>query len=105
MPLRPRGIFIAAVALAAFAAGVVRADLAALFCGSSLLLASAWASAGCLLARRLLVRRSRAGPGFLAVTLPGSVAGPAAAAEALVSADLPRAFPPGVAVRISIEPA
>ena len=57
MPLRPRGVFIAAVALAALVAGVVRADLAALFWGSTFLLASAYASAGCLLVRRRLARR------------------------------------------------
>jgi uncharacterized protein (DUF58 family) len=105
MPLRPRGIFIAAVALAVLAVGIVRADLAALFWGSTFLLAAAYAVAGCLLVRRRLARRGRAGPGFLDVTLPASVTGPGAAAEALVSADLPRAFLPGIGVRVALEPA
>jgi uncharacterized protein (DUF58 family) len=105
MPLRPRGIFIAAVALAALVAGILRAELAALFWGSTFLLASAYAATGCLLVRRRLARRGKAGPGFLGVTLPASVTGPGAAAEALLAADLPRAFLPGIGVRAVLEPA
>jgi len=105
MPLAPRGAFIAAVALAALALGAARADLAALFWGSAFLLASAYAAAGCLLVRRRLARRMASGPGFLGVTLPASVTGPGAAAEALVSAELPRAFLPGIGVRVELAPA
>ena len=104
MPLRPRGVFIAAVALAALVAGTLRADLAALFWGSTFLLASLWAAGGCLIVRRRLARRMRAGPGFLGVALPSSVAGPGADAEAAITADLPRAFAPGICVRIVLEP-
>jgi len=105
MPLRPRGIFIAAVALAALTAGILRADLAALFWGSTFLLAAAYAATGCLLVRRRLERRRAAGPAFLDVTLPASVAGPGAPAEALLNADLPRAFLPGIGVRVLLAPA
>jgi uncharacterized protein (DUF58 family) len=105
MPLRPRGIFIATVALAALVAGILRADLAALFWGSTFLLASAYAAAGCLLVRRRLARRGKSGPGFLGVRLPTSVTGPGAVAEAQLSADLPRSFLPGIAVRVVLEPA
>jgi uncharacterized protein (DUF58 family) len=104
MPLAPRGIFIAAVALAALIAGILRADLAALFWGSTFLLAAAYAATGCLLVRRRLSRRSRAGPGLLGVRLPASVAGPGAVAEAQLSADLPRGFLPGIGVRAVLEP-
>jgi uncharacterized protein (DUF58 family) len=104
MPLRPRGIFIAAVAIAAIVAGAIRADLAALFWGSTFLLAAAYAAAGCLIVRRRLERRRKAGPGFLGVTLPSSVAGPAAAAEAVIAADLPRTFLPGIGARAVLEP-
>lgn len=105
MPLAPRGIFIAAVALAALVAGIVRADLAALFWGSTFLLASAYAAAGCLLVCRRLARRAASGPGFLDVTLPASVPGPGAAADAAFAADLPRAFLPGIGVRVVLAPA
>ena len=105
MPLAPRGIFIAAVALAALVTGILRADLAALFWGSTFVLVSAYGAAGCLLVRRRLARRRTAGPGFLDVTLPAVVPGPGSEAEALVVADLPRAFLPGIGVRVVLEPA
>lgn len=104
MPLAPRGLFIAAVALAALAAGIARADLAALFWGATFLLASLYAAAGCRIARRRLARRRDAGPGFLAATLPASVSGPGTAAEAELVADLPRALPPGIGVRVVLAP-
>jgi len=105
MPHAPRGIFIAAVALAALDTGILRADLAALFWGSTFVLVSAYGAAGCLLVRRRLARRRTAGPGFLDVTLPAVVPGPGSEAEALVVADLPRAFLPGIGVRVVLEPA
>lgn len=104
MPLAPRGIFIAAVALAALAVGIARADLAALFWGSTFLLASLYAAIGCGIARRRLARRRDAGPGFLVVTLPAAARGPGDLVEAGLVADLPRAVPPGIGVRVVLAP-
>jgi uncharacterized protein (DUF58 family) len=105
MPLRPRGVFIAVVALAALAVGILRADLAALFWGSSFLLAAAYGAAGCLIVNWRLARRRAGGPGLLEVTLPASVAGPGSPAEAEITARLPREFLPGIGVRVVLAPA
>ena len=83
-----------------------RADLAALFWGSTFLLASAYAAIGCLLVRRRLARCMASGPGVpggdAARLRHGSRAPPP---RPPVSADLPRAFLPGIEVRVVLAPA
>jgi len=99
-PLSPRGLVFLLIASALLAAGLARADLAALFWGSSFLLFTAYSLAAGHLLRLALRRRSAAGSDFLSIRLPSSGLSPGEQAEAQVTALLPRAFPPGFSVRL-----
>jgi len=100
-PLTIRGLLILALSLLILAAGLVRADLAALFWGSSFLLFSAYAlTAGHV--SRLSLRRQVARPELLSVILPAAGIFCDEKTEAHVSVHLPRAFPPGIGVRLRL---
>jgi uncharacterized protein (DUF58 family) len=101
-PLSIRGLAIVILSAIVFTAGLIRADLAALFWGSSFLLFSAYAvSAGHVL-RFALQRRRATGPDFLSLILPAAGIFPKEKTEAQLSARLPRSFPPGFGVRLSL---
>lgn len=100
-PFTIRGLLILVLSLLILAAGLLRADLAALFWGSSFLLFSAYAlAAGHVF--RLSIRRQVARPELLSVILPAAGIFPGAETEAHVSLHLPRAFPPGIGVTLRL---
>jgi len=99
-PLTLRGLLILLLSLGILAAGLLRADLAALFWGSSFLLFSAYALAAGHLFRLSIRRRQKARPELLSVMLPAAGIFSGEITEAQVSADLPRSFPPGIGVRL-----
>jgi len=100
-PFTIRGLLILALSLAVLAAGLVRADLAALFWGSSFLLFSAYAlAAGHVF--RLSLRRQAARPELVSVILPAAGIFSDEETEAQVLVRLPRAFPPGIGVRLRL---
>ena len=101
-PLTLRGLVIVLLSAGLLALGVVRADLAALFWGSSFLLFAAYALVAGHLFRLALSRRRAAAARFLSVLLPTAGAFPGDQLEAHVAARLPRAFPPGFSVRFSL---
>jgi uncharacterized protein (DUF58 family) len=102
VPLTPRGLALVAIAAAALAVGILRTDLAALFWGASFLLFALFALAAGHLFRLLLRRRGRRAIELLSVILPSAGVFAGEQAEAQVSADLPRRFPPGFAVRLRL---
>jgi len=94
LPLTVRGAVILVLAAGLLAEGILRADLAGLFWGSSFLLFTLYAlGAGHLF--RLAARRS---PVSVLVPAAGMTAGEDA--EAVTEARLPRAFPPGFSVHL-----
>jgi uncharacterized protein (DUF58 family) len=101
-PLTFRGLCILLLSSALFAAGVLRADLAALFWGSSFLLFTFY----CLLVGHLfrlsLRRRRTRAPDFLSFVLPVEGVRHGEETHAHASARLPRAFPPGFSVHLSL---
>ena len=100
-PFTIRGLLILALSLVILAAGVIRADLAALFWGSSFLLFSAYAlAAGHVF--RLSLRRQVGRSERLSVILPAAGIFSNEETEAQVLAHLPRAFPPGIGVRLRL---
>ncbi|HYW85786.1 MAG TPA: DUF58 domain-containing protein, partial [Spirochaetia bacterium] len=100
-PFTIRGLLILVLSLLILAAGLLRADLAALFWGSSFLLFSAYAlAAGHVF--RLSIRRQVARPELLSVILPAAGIFPGAETEAHITLHLPRAFPPGVGVTLRL---
>jgi uncharacterized protein (DUF58 family) len=101
-PFTARGLVVLAAAGALCAAGVLRADLAALFWGASFLLYCLYVLACGHLFRLALLRRRAASPGFLSLTLPVGSVTAGERAEALAAARLPRAFPPGFSVIATI---
>jgi uncharacterized protein (DUF58 family) len=102
IPLTPRGLALVAVAAASLVIGVIRTDLAALFWGASFLLFALFALCAGHLFRALLRRRGRRTVQFLSVVLPSAGVFAGEQAEALVSADLPRRFPPGFSMRVRL---
>jgi uncharacterized protein (DUF58 family) len=99
-PLSLRGLVIAVLAAVLLTVGIVRADLAGLFWGSSFLLFTLYALvAGHLL--RLSVRRRRTSES-ISVHLPTRGILPGDESEAVIAARLPRSFPPGFSVHISL---
>jgi uncharacterized protein (DUF58 family) len=101
-PFTIRGLLILALSLVILAAGLVRADLAALFWGSSFLLFSAYALAAGHLFRLSLRRRQVTRPELLSLTLPAAGIFSNEMTEARITADLPRSFPPGLGVRLQL---
>ena len=101
-PLTIRGLLILVLSLCILAAGVVRADLAALFWGSSFLLFSAYALAAGHLFRLSLRRRQVSRPELLSLILPAAGIFSNEMTEAHILADLPRSFPPGIGVRLRL---
>ena len=101
-PFSRRGLLVTVLSAALVAEGVLRADLPALFWGSSFFLYAAYAVAAGHLLRLSLRRRHAADPDSLSVVLSSAGISPGQQAEAHVSARLPRAFPPGFAVRFSL---
>jgi uncharacterized protein (DUF58 family) len=99
-PFTIRGLLISALSLLLLAAGVIRADLAALFWGSSFLLFSAYALAAGHVFRLALRRRQFTRTEFLSLILPAAGIFPDETAEAQIAAQLPRSFPPGISVRL-----
>jgi uncharacterized protein (DUF58 family) len=102
VPLTPRGFALVAIAAAALVIGILRTDLAALFWGASFLLFALFALLAGHLFRALLRRRGRRTIELLSVLLPSAGVFAGEQAEAQVSADLPRRFPPGFAMRLSL---
>ncbi len=94
-----RGLLITALAALAFLAGVLRADLAGLFWGSSFLLVPLYAIAAGQLLRLALRRRRDSQSGILTVHLPSSGLAPGDEATAHIRVELPRIFAPGLTVR------
>jgi uncharacterized protein (DUF58 family) len=101
VPLSARGLGISALAAVILAAGVLRADLAALFWGASFLLYAVYALTASHLFRLGLSRRSRS-PGFLSLSLPAGGRSPGEESEAHIGVRVPRAFPPGFALRVTL---
>ena len=101
-PLSLRGLLVTTLSAGILVEGVVRADLAALFWGSSFLLYAAYAVVASHLLRFSLRRRHAADTDSLSIILPSVGISPGEPAEAHLSARLPRAFPPGFAVRFSL---
>jgi uncharacterized protein (DUF58 family) len=99
-PFTLRGLLIVVLSLVILAAGLIRADLAALFWGSSFLLFSAYALAAGHIFRLSLRRRQATRPELLSVILPAAGIFPDERAEGQISAHLPRSFPPGIGVRM-----
>jgi uncharacterized protein (DUF58 family) len=96
-PLTVRGLVIFFLAVGLLAEGVLRADLAGLFWGSSFLLFSLYAlGAGHLF--RLAARRSHR----ISIHVPASGLFPGDEGEAVAAARLPRSFPPGFSVHLSL---
>ena len=102
LPFSLRGLLVTVLSALILTEGVVRADLAALFWGSSFLLYAAYAIAASHLLRFSLHRRDAADPDSLSIILPSVGISPGETAEAHLGARLPRAFPPGFAVRFSL---
>jgi uncharacterized protein (DUF58 family) len=102
VPLTARGLALVIIAAVALLVGVLRTDLAALFWGASFLLFAVFALIAGHLFRAVLRRRGRRTVEFLSVILPSAGVFAGEQAEALVSADLPRRFPPGFAARVSL---
>jgi uncharacterized protein (DUF58 family) len=101
-PLTARGLVITAAAAVLSAAGALRADLAALFWGASFLLFTLYALVAGHLFRLSLLRRRAAAPDFVSLTLPASDVTAGGRAEAVAAARLPRVFPPGFTVLLSL---
>ena len=99
-PLTVRGLLIFVLAAGLLAAGIARADLAGLFWGSSFLLVTLYA----LLAGHLFLISARGRRTAESITfhLPAGGLDPADQNEAVISARLPRAFPPGFSVQLSL---
>jgi len=96
-PLTVRGLVIFLLAVGLLAEGILRADLAGLFWGSSFLLFTLYALlAGHLF--RLAARRSRG----ISIHVPASGLFPGEEGEAVAAARLPRSFPPGFSVHLSL---
>jgi uncharacterized protein (DUF58 family) len=96
-PLTVRGLVILALALGLLLEGVLRADLAGLFWGSSFLLFTVYAlAAGHLF--RLAARRTHG----ITLHLPAQGLVPGEESEAAAAAHLPRSFPPGFSVQLSL---
>jgi uncharacterized protein (DUF58 family) len=102
LPFTARGLAFTALAAVILLAGMLRSDLAALFWGASFLLYAGYALAASALFRVALRRRASRGADVLAVTLPEAGRSPGEQAEAHITARLPRAFPPGLSVRVSL---
>jgi uncharacterized protein (DUF58 family) len=101
-PFSLRGLLVTALSAVILAEGILRSDLAALFWGSSFLLYAAYAICASHLLRLSLRRRRAADPDALSIILPSGGISPGQPAEARLNARLPRAFPPGFAVRFSL---
>lgn len=101
-PLTLRGLCILLLSATLLAAGVVRADLAALFWGSSFLLFTLYSLIVGHVFRLSLRRRRTRAPDFLSCVLPANGVPPGETAEAHAAVLLPRAFPPGFSVRLSL---
>jgi uncharacterized protein (DUF58 family) len=101
-PLTIRGLVILLMSAALFAAGALRADLAALFWGSSFLLFTFYCLVVGHLFRLSLRRRRTRSPDFLSFVLPAEGLPRGIEAMSHASARLPRAFPPGFSVRLSL---
>jgi uncharacterized protein (DUF58 family) len=102
VPLTFRGAFLAVLAAAAFAEGILRADLAGLFWGASFLLVPLYFLAAGHLLRIALRRRRSSASTVLAVHLAASGLAPGEEATAHVRAELPRWFAPGLTVRLAL---
>jgi uncharacterized protein (DUF58 family) len=99
-PLTIRGLVILVLAAGLLAMGIARADLAGLFWGSSFLLFTLYAlAAGHLF--RLALRRRRT-QHIARVHLPTAGLLPGEENEAVIAARLPRSFPPGFSMRLSL---
>jgi uncharacterized protein (DUF58 family) len=101
VPLTARGVGLLCVAAVVLAAGITRADMAGMFWGSSFLLAALWAAAGSHVMRALSAR-ALVKPGALEILLPPSALSPGDEGEALVTAEMPRVFPPGFTVSLEL---
>ena len=101
-PLTLRGLCLLLLSAAILAVGVVRADLAALFWGSSFLLFTIYSLLVGHVFRLSLRRRRNRAPDFLSCVLPANGLPRGELAQASVSLRLPRAFPPGFSVRLSL---
>ncbi len=100
IPLTLRGLLLEAAAAAAFAEGVLRADLAGLFWGAGFLLVPLYFLVAGHLLRAAMRRRSRGRPGFIQASLPAVVPSPGEEAWAHARVELPRWFAPGLTVRL-----
>ncbi|MGO9309163.1 MAG: DUF58 domain-containing protein [Spirochaetia bacterium] len=99
-PFTFRGLAIFLLAVGLCTMGIVRADLAGLFWGSSFLLFTAYAlAAGHIL---LFSIRRRRTPDSVRFHLPTAGLLPGEQYEAFITARLPRSFPPGFSVHLSL---
>lgn len=101
-PLSLRGLLMLLLSVALLIAGASRADLAALFWGASFLLFTVYALVAGHILRFALARRRAAAPDFLSLILPAAGLSSGQETEADVAARLPRSFPPGFSVRLSL---
>ena len=101
-PLTLRGFGILLLSSVLLAAGVLRVDLAALFWGSSFLLFTFYSLLVGHIFRLSLRRRRTRTPDFLSFILPAEGVQRGEEAQAHAAARLPRAFPPGFSVHLSL---
>jgi uncharacterized protein (DUF58 family) len=101
-PLTLRGLLLTVLAAGLLSAGLLRADLAALFWGSSFLLYTVYVLAGSHLFRLVLMRRSRRVLDMVSVVLPPSGVFPGEELDARVETQLPRRSPPGFSVYVRL---
>ncbi len=102
LPFTLRGLLFTVLAAGILAAGVLRADLAALFWGASFLLFAVYALAGSHVLRLSLLARSARDREMISVVLPSAGLFPGEQAEAHISARLPRAGPPGFSTHLAL---
>ena len=101
-PLTLRGVLLALLAAGLLLAGLARADLAALFWGSSFLLYTAYVLAAGHFFRLALLRRSRRVQDMVSFVLPPAGVFPGEEVEGRVETRLPRGGPPGFSVRVRL---
>jgi uncharacterized protein (DUF58 family) len=102
LPFSVRGIVLALIATGLLAEGILRADLPALFWGSSFILYALYALVVGHIFRVHLLRRARRVQEMVSVVLPPAGLFPGEKAEARVETRLPRRFPPGLTVHVSL---
>jgi uncharacterized protein (DUF58 family) len=101
-PFTLRGLLFTVLAGCLLAAGVIRADLAALFWGASFLLYACYALVGSHILRLSLLARYARDREMVSIVLPSEGLFPGEEVEAKIEARLPRGRPPGFLVHVRL---